>query len=311
MIANARMYSVTPAVGQLWRRLFTAIAQRAGVAVDYVEHVEPAPISELWRRPDKAAVFMCGLPFARSEPRPTLIAAPVPSAAGFQGRPEYWSELVVRRSGGARSLEETFGGRIALTSPESQSGCLAALYYLMHSEGRRPLYGELIAPRITPLGALMAVIEGSADVAPIDSFAFALLQRYRPELTSEVLVVARTGPTAIPPIVASSSATGSARRLERSAGGLERSAGGVEGSVGGVGPPLGIASLETAFSEAHNDPMLGSLLADLQVEKFVRPEPRHYDVLRQRFDESSEYWHRHPFAARVHPGFARLVQQAA
>src|SRR5450432_2317047 len=97
MIANARMYSVSPEAAGLWRRLLTGVIEHAGLDIKLLEHTEPKPINELWERPDMAAVFMCGLPFSRSHPRPELIAAPLPSPHDFHGLPQYWSEMVVRK----------------------------------------------------------------------------------------------------------------------------------------------------------------------------------------------------------------------
>jgi ABC-type phosphate/phosphonate transport system substrate-binding protein len=280
MIGNARMYAVTASVGEKWRRLLQEIAARARVHLDWEEHAEPSPISELWRRPDLGAVFMCGLPFIRARPPPALVAAPVPSPAAFQGRPCYWSELIVRHDSDFGDLSDTFGGRIALTTPDSQSGCLAALYYLMdaraRASGAHPLYSEVIAPRITPLGAVAAVIDGLADVAPVDSFAFRLLEKYRPDLTSQVRSVARTLPTPIPPLI-SSRAT----------------------------PP----SLESEFLKAHNEASLKALMEDLQLDRFVRVDAASYDVLQQRFEAASGFWREHPFASVVHPAFAGLIGQ--
>src|SRR5882724_3795353 len=197
------MYSVAPAAGQAWQRLMSAIGETAGVSVAYLEHRPPAPISELWGRQDLGAVFMCGLPYARSVPRPAIVAAPVPSPPDFQSQPQYWSELVVRADSRFDVIEDTFGHRIALTVMDSQSGCLAALYYLMGAGGRGSLYRQVIEPRVTPLGAMTAVIDGLADVAPIDSYALALARQYMPELTSQLRTLARTPPTPIPPIVCS------------------------------------------------------------------------------------------------------------
>ena len=70
MIANARMYSVTPPVAALWRSLLGAILRGADDSIEIMDHAPPAPISELWQRPDKAAVFMCGLPYSLATPRP-------------------------------------------------------------------------------------------------------------------------------------------------------------------------------------------------------------------------------------------------
>jgi len=285
------MYSVTPAVAALWRTLLSAVSAKAGVPLTWVEHGAPAPLEELWRRTDQGAVFMCGLPFSRAEPPPPLIAAPVPSPAEFNGEAQYWSDLVVRENSTFRSVEETFGKRIALTVPESQSGCVAALSYFMAAGSTSPLFGEVIAPTITPLGALSAVIQGAADIAPIDSYALRLLQKYRPELTSQVRTVGQTARTPIPPLVAS---TPAASTLAASAGNLD--------------------ALRSAFLEAHQNvgqagleanrgASMKSVMEGLLLERFTRPDPSSYAVLRERFETATRYWRSRPFAAIIHPAF--------
>lgn len=270
MIANARMYSVNPEAAGLWRRLLSAIIEHAGLDIRLIEHSEPLPIEELWQRPDKAAVFMCGLPFSRSHPRPNLIAAPVPSPPDFQGLPKYWSEMVVRKDSAFQTIKDTFGTRIALTVPDSQSGCLAALFYLMTKATTFPPYREVITPRVTPLGAMSAVIDGAAEVAPIDSYAYCLLQKYRGDLTSQLRVVGRTAPTPIPPLVASGT---------------------------------GLDGLQAAFLEAHEIGSTAALMAELLLDRFVRPEPNSYDALRSDYATATQYWRNRPLAASVHPAF--------
>jgi ABC-type phosphate/phosphonate transport system substrate-binding protein len=271
MIANARMYSVSPQAAGLWRALLCGLIEHAEVDIRVLEHAAPAPIDELWQRRDLAAVFMCGLPFSRSEPRPALLAAPVPSPADFGGLPQYWSELVVRKDSAFASVEDTFGGKIALTVPDSQSGCVAALYYLTTHANRFPVYREVVTPQVTPLGAMCAVIDGIADIAPIDSYAYCLLQKYRRDLTSQLRVIGRTGRTPIPPLVASQAA---------------------------------LPRLQSAFLEAHQIPSLAPLMADLLLERFVLPDPASYDALRANFTAAAQYWKSHSLAATVHPAFA-------
>jgi ABC-type phosphate/phosphonate transport system substrate-binding protein len=270
MIANARMYSVSPEAAGLWRTLLTAVIEHAGLDIELLEHTEPAPINELWQRPDKAAVFMCGLPFSRSDPRPELIAAPVPSPPAFNGLPQYWSEMVVRKASTFQAIEDTFGGRIALTVPDSQSGCLAALYFLMATARQFPLYREIITPQVTPLGAMSAVVDGAADVAPIDSYAYCLLQKYRRDLTSQLRIIARTPPTPIPPLVASGS---------------------------------GFETLQGAFLEADRIAAIAPLMQGLLLERFVRPDPSSYDALRSNFETATRFWRDHRLAATIHPAF--------
>jgi ABC-type phosphate/phosphonate transport system substrate-binding protein len=270
MIANARMYSVTPQVAQLWGRLLESLGKRAGMALEIVTHAPPKPLTELWQREDKAAVFMCGLPFSSGSFAAQILAAPVPSPAAFQGLSRYWSELVVRRDSPYRDFADTFGHRMAFTVADSQSGYAAPLHYLRGLDGGFPRFAEIVAPSITPTGALNAVIEGLADVAAVDSYAFALLDKYRPELTAQVRSVARTGMAPIPPLISS---------------------------------PGSFDALRAAFLDAHARPELQPVMQALLLERFVLPDPREYDTLRTTFEQSIAFWRGHALASVVHPDF--------
>jgi ABC-type phosphate/phosphonate transport system substrate-binding protein len=277
MIANARMYSVSPEAAGLWRSLLAAVIEQAGLDIKLLEHSHPEPIDALWLRTDLAGVFMCGLPFSRSLARPEIIAAPIPSPPDFRGLPQYWSEMVVRKDSPFQRIEDTFGGRVALTDPGSQSGCMAALCYLATAGDRFPLYREVIASQVTPLGAMTAVIEGAAEVAPIDAYAYSLLRKFRWDLTSRVRVVGRTARTPIPPLVGSH-------------GGFDR--------------------LRAAFLEAHHIASTKVLMDDLLLQRFVVPEPNCYDALRSNAEEAGRFWTEHRFAAAVDPAFAVLLPAA-
>jgi hypothetical protein len=276
MIANARMYSATPEVADLWRRLFVALGDLAGVDLAVVNHAPPAPLRELWQREDKAAVFMCGLPFSRGGFKAQLLTAPVPSPYVFRGLPCYWSELLVRKDSDFQTLEDTFGHRIAFTVADSQSGYAAPLNFLRARQGDFPRYAEIVAPRVTPLGALTAVTEGLAEVAPVDSYAYALLDRYRPELTAQVRSVARTDPTPIPPLTSSPASFGAS------------------GSF---------AALQTAFLHAHESPEPRSVMEGLLLQRFVLPDPHAYEALSAAFEQSLGFWRNHRLASIVHPAF--------
>lgn len=204
MIACTRMYDVNPTVGELWRELLGRVADRAGAALKVIDHAAPAPLAELWARGDMGCVFMCGWPFRRADPRPRIVAAPEPIGAGCPG-PAYRTDLVVRADSAHRRLEDTFGGRIAWTDEDSHSGFNAPRHHLAGLlRGRTALYRASVGPLVTPRASLLSVIEGGADVAPLDSYFHALLRRHEPALAAEVRTVARTACAPIPPLVASS-----------------------------------------------------------------------------------------------------------
>ena len=102
-----------------------------------------------------------------------------------------------------------------------------------------PLYREVIAPQITPLGAVSAVVDGAADVAPIDSYAYSLLQKYRRDLTSQLRTIARTPRTPIPPLVASTPGIGEASGGVSGSGSNSRHRAADGGVVAGTIRPAG------------------------------------------------------------------------
>ena len=133
---------------------------------------------------------------------------------------------------------------------------------------------------MTPLGAVSAVVGGVADVAPIDAYAYRLLQKHRSDLTSQLRTVARTARTLTLPLVASI---------------------GLEASIEGA------QRLRAAFTAAHRDPDRKVLLAGLELSHFATPDPRDYDALRIGFETATAYWRKHPLAEIVPPAFSELT----
>ncbi|MEO3388191.1 PhnD/SsuA/transferrin family substrate-binding protein [Mesorhizobium sp. CAU 1741] len=205
MIGCTRMYNLNPEVAALWKRLLTSVATRAGTQLEVIDHPAPAPLSQLWSRADMGCVFMCGWPFRLSSAGIQIVAAPIPKDGPCEGA-TYCTNFVVRRDTAFKTLEDTFGGRIAWTDEASHSGFNAPRRHLMDLRGARSrLYRESIGPLVTPRASLKSILEGQADVAPLDSYFHALLDRHEPALAAQVRVVARTDCAPIPPLVAAGS----------------------------------------------------------------------------------------------------------
>ena len=115
------------------------------------------------------------------------------------------------------------------------------------------------------------MIDGKAEVAPLDSYALALLDRHAPDLTRQIRIIERTAPTAIPAFVAS-------------------------------GPAA--AAITAVFLAADEDPESRSVMDQLLLCRFVSPDSTAYDGLRQRFQTMRAFWRRHALAETVHPAFA-------
>lgn len=204
LAVNARMYSVCPSAKADWKALMAWVVRRAGLDWLALDHDPPAPLSTLWSRVDLGMVMMCGLPYALSQPRPRLIAAPLPSTVRYGGRAVYFSDFVVRADAASTTLEDTFGGVLGYTIPESMSGGVAPYHHLMQlrrAHGRR-LFSGAVGDLLNGRGVMDAVLSGRADVGALDSYYLDLLHQHEPAFAAQVRVVASTCAQPIPPLVA-------------------------------------------------------------------------------------------------------------
>ena len=248
LVANARMYAVTPAVAEAWRALFDWLARTADVPLSYVDHAPPAPLDTLWTRDDLGAAFMCGYPFALAERKPRLLAAPVPAPPRYGGRPQYCTDLIVRADSRFAGLRDTAGARIGWTVTHSQSGYNAVRQHLLAQLDLH--YRQWIGPLVTPRRVIDALLKDEIDVGPLDSYAHDLLRRHDPATTSRLRVIASTAMTPIPPLIAAASVDDeTAARLRRS-----------------------LLSL-------GDEPAMRMALDALLIDRFVEVDPSAYDML--------------------------------
>ena len=251
-VANARMYSATPAVKADWHQLLRWSLARAGVDWEVIEHDAPAPLTALWARDDLGLAMMCGLPFSLRTPRPTLVAAPIPSPARYGGRPVYFTDIVVRADAPYRALEDTFGGVAGYTLADSLSGGMALANHLQtYRAPQRPrLYRRWVGNLIHPRGVIEALAEGRIDVGPLDSYYHDLLRRHDPAFASQVRTLASTQPLPISPWVATKAM--GADELRR---------------------------LRDALTAAGSEPALVPLMQRLLLRGFAFPLPADYQPL--------------------------------
>ena len=254
-IASARMYSWSPSLTAAWHRLLAWVSARAKVEMSVLDAADPLPLDDIWRRDDLGCVFMCGYPWALRRDPPHLLAAPVPSPARYGGRPVYFTDFLVRDDSPYTRLEDTFGGRLAYSTEHSHSGYNAARFHLLDylTPARRSFFRELVGPLVRQVPVVDAVIEGRAEVGPVDGYAMDLLRRHGDPRARRVRVIATTVAAPSAPLVASPAVDADAR---------ER--------------------LTAALLEAHTAPEIAATLDELLLARFVRVMPADLDVFLQR-----------------------------
>ena len=251
-VANARMYSATPAVKADWTQLLRCVLEQAGLPWEVIDYDAPAPLSVLWARDDLGLTMMCGLPFAQRRKRPTLIAAPVPSPARYAGKPVYFTDIVVRADAPSQTLEDTFGGVIGYTLVDSMSGGVALRRHLetFRTPQRPRLYRKTVGGFVNARHVIEALVAGVIDAGPLDSYYHDLLKRNDPGFAAQVRLVASTAAMPIPPLVATAALSDSA-----------------------------LSRLQAALLAASTWPELAPVLERLQLRGFALAEPNRYDVL--------------------------------
>ncbi len=261
-IANARMYSATPAAKKAWMEVLGWTLAQAGLGWEVVAHDAPAPLAELWARSDLGCALMCGLPYSQRAPRPTLIAAPLPSPGRYGGRPVYFTDIVVRADARYATLEDTFGGVAGYTLPDSMSGCVAFRAHLLRYRNRHgsKLYRAAAGGFLNARRVIEALDAGEIDVGPLDSYYHDLLRRNDPVLAAKVRVIESTGAVPIPPFVATASLAAS--ELER---------------------------LRAAFLAASEASALAAQRDTLLLAGFAVPPESHYDSIREILAASRQF----------------------
>ncbi|WP_460449605.1 phosphate/phosphite/phosphonate ABC transporter substrate-binding protein [Alsobacter sp. SYSU BS001988] len=264
LVANARMYAVNAAVAEAWAALFGRVAAMSGVALEPIPHAAPAPLEELWRRPDLGLAFICGYPFATGGFGLEPVAAPIPASG--DGRPHYATRLVARADGPIRTLEDSFGGRIGWTAEHSQSGFQALRTHLLpYAAGGRRLYAQSVGRLQTPRRVIDAVLSGAIDIGPLDSFFHDLLLAHEPDTAAGLRIVATTAARPMP-LLAASPAVGAAT----------------------------LAGLRAALLGLSRDDAGRATLARLRLSGFAAVDAADYAVLRDEAEAADKAGYRQP-----------------
>jgi len=131
------------------------------------------------------------------------IAAPVVNQHRYDGRPIYFSDVIVRRNGPVAKFPDVRDRVWAHTQPTSFSGCVLTRYHLLQLGETERFFGRVMYSG-SHLASIQAVLAGKVDASAIDSHVLAVELKRRPALASEIRVIQVLGPATIPPVVVSS-----------------------------------------------------------------------------------------------------------
>lgn len=182
------------------------IQDQLGIPTQYVSD---APWQERERRFDNGEIqilWLCGLPYVdkadAAESNIELLTMPVPRGMRYQGRPVYFSDVIVRRDRLFQSFEDLRGASWAYNEPRSHSGFNVVRSYLADRATSEDFFGTVIESGAHSV-SLEMILSGRVDSAAIDSTVLEWLIAERGDLPGRIRVIESLGPSPIPPWVVS------------------------------------------------------------------------------------------------------------
>jgi phosphonate transport system substrate-binding protein len=244
---------VTPEEGlPYYQGLSEYVAEKAGMRLRLIHKAEYAELNELLKTGEVDMAFSCSGPYVAGHDDfgLELLAAPV-----VNGSATYQAYIIVSADSDATSLDSLEGRTFAFTDPDSNTGCLVPTY-MLSLEGTTPekFFGRVIYT-YSHDNSIKAVATGEVDGASVDSLIWEYTNATDPEYTSQTKIIARSEPSAIPPVV--------------------------------VRPDLDPevkAKLREAFLTAHDDPEGRALLEQMHIERFIEIDDSAFDSVREMAD---------------------------
>lgn len=252
---------MAPNMESMCRDIAFIAAERLGIETTFVGDIEWPARERGFIDGTIDVLWICGLPYVWNWPDDRdvveLLAAPVMRAPRYEGRPVYYSDIVVRRGSGYRSFADLRGKRFVYNEPRSHSGYNVMRHHLAKSGFHSGYFGAAYES-----GAHQAsiewILEGRADVAAVDSTVLELECERRNGLMDELDIVGTLGPSPMPPWIVRAD-------LDR---GLKR-------------------ALRRVLSTLHEDPRGCEVLAACRIRAFVDVDDEHYDPVRRMADEAA------------------------
>ena len=199
--------------------------------------------------------FICGLPYSQISRRENcpfeLLVAPVMVGERYEGKPVYFSDVVVHADSSFETFDGLAGCRFTFNEEVSYSGYHVVEHYLGERGLDWSFFGE-VKKSGAHLNSIAAVANKQADAAAIDCHALLVEMKTNPSLRQELRIVTSLGPSTIPPVVVKSELPESVK-----------------------------AALREQFLNIHNSSAQAEMAA-CGIEKFVAVDDAYYNFMRDR-----------------------------
>jgi len=148
--------------------------------------------------------WICGLPYVRRADAPdktlSLLAAPVMRGERYQGRPVYFSDVLVAAGSGLRVFDDLRGCIWGINEPGSLSGYGAIRYHLATLGETFDYFGSVVETGAHQ-ESIRRIISGEIEASAVDSTVLELELARDPSLAHRLRALDALGPNPQPPWV--------------------------------------------------------------------------------------------------------------
>ncbi|MCB9104138.1 MAG: PhnD/SsuA/transferrin family substrate-binding protein [Anaerolineales bacterium] len=237
------------------RAIVDHIAQQLDIQIMFVNDIS---YSERHRQFDAGEIsggWICGLPYVQKvdtqQAKLDLLGAPVMQKPRYRNQPVYYSDVVVHRESSFYTFADLQGASWAFNEVGSQSGYNITRYHLANLGFTSGYFSQAI-PSGAHQTSLNMVLDKKVDASAIDSTVLETEVILHPEISRDLRIVERLGPSPMPPWVISKA----------------------------VHEDIRDAIKETILS-MHLIPIGQAILAGGQIKRIAQVYDQDYDLIRQ------------------------------
>jgi phosphonate transport system substrate-binding protein len=233
-----------------YKDMLDYVGAKVGVAVELVQRATYDEMDALLKEEKIKVAFVCSGPYVKdkSEFGAELLVAPVAN-----GVPFYHAYIIVHKDSALKSMADLKGKKFAFTDPKSNTGKIVPTYMIAKEFNATP---EIFFSNVTYTkshdGSIYAVAMKIVDGASVDSLIYDFTAKVAPTFTQQTKIIEKSPAYGIPPIVVTK----------------------------GLNPEIK-KKLKAAFLEMHNDPNGMAILGKLNIDKFIVPDDKNYNSVRE------------------------------
>jgi phosphonate transport system substrate-binding protein len=232
-----------------YRQLLDYLGSKLGRHIELVQRGTYEEVNELIGKGRIDLAFICSGPYIAGKDKCGFDLLVTPEVRGSHF---YYSYLIVNKNSPFKGLHDLKGLVFAFSDPDSLTGKLVPAYWLSEMHERPRTFFRKVIYTYSHDNSILAVARGLVDGAAVDGLVWEYYQHSDPALTSATRVVCKWGPYGIPPLVAS-----------------------------------GMISLDLKdrvrkiLLTMNEDPKGRQILKNLLIDRFIIPEEKWYDSVRE------------------------------